>query len=253
MIHAKADNYQGINWYHCFKFPDGSVTHGHDRPTANKVSAIFDPIDMQGKTVLDIGAWDGFYSFEAEKRGAKAVVANDHYCWSGEGWGTKRGFDLARELLNSKVLDYECDLMQLNPNHVGQFDVVMFLGVLYHRIEAFRCLEICTNVCKDLLVIETVTLNSDECLIEYLGQDHIYNDYSNAIVPTTRAVVECLLRCNFRMVSYKHYAKVNERYNRTVFHARLSKAVLVEHAPPAPFRQFAGVCRTPRLFWQRRP
>jgi hypothetical protein len=102
-------------------------------------------------------------------------------------------------------------------------------------------------------VIETITLNSDECVIEYLPNDHIYGDHSNAIVPTTRAVVECLLRCNFRMVSHNHYAKVNERYNRTVFHARLSKAVLVEHAPPAPFRQFAGVCRTPRLFWKQPP
>jgi tRNA (mo5U34)-methyltransferase len=253
MIHAKKDNYQGINWYHSFTFPDGSASHGHDHPTAKKLSAIFDPIDLKDKTVLDICAWDGFYSFEAERLGAKAVVANDHYCWGGPGWGTKRGFDLARELYHSKVLDYECELMSIDPNNVGQFDVVLFLGVLYHRIEAFRCLEICTNVCKDLLVIETLTLNSEDCVIEYLPNDHVYGDATNAIAPTTRAVVECLLKCKFRMVSYKHYAKVDERYNRTVFHARLNKAVLVEHEPQEPFRQFAGVCQKPRLFWQRRP
>src|SRR5205807_7937958 len=38
--------------------------------------------DLQGKSVLDIGAWDGFFSFAAERAGAARVVALDHYAWS---------------------------------------------------------------------------------------------------------------------------------------------------------------------------
>ena len=44
----------------------------------------FHPIDLPdlaGKTVLDIGAWDGYYSFQAERLGASGVVALDHYVW----------------------------------------------------------------------------------------------------------------------------------------------------------------------------
>ena len=38
--------------------------------------------DLTGKSVLDIGAWDGYFSFAAERRGAERVVALDHYTWS---------------------------------------------------------------------------------------------------------------------------------------------------------------------------
>jgi hypothetical protein len=38
--------------------------------------------DLRGKTVLDINCWDGFFAFEAERRGASRVVALDHYMWA---------------------------------------------------------------------------------------------------------------------------------------------------------------------------
>ena len=47
------------------------------------------PDDLTGRTVLDVGAWDGFFSFEAERRGAARVVAADSFAWNGENWGTR--------------------------------------------------------------------------------------------------------------------------------------------------------------------
>jgi tRNA (mo5U34)-methyltransferase len=41
------------------------------------------PADLSGKTVLDVGAWDGFFSFEFERRCAKRVLAID--AWGGRG------------------------------------------------------------------------------------------------------------------------------------------------------------------------
>ena len=90
------------------------------------------PASLEGLTVLDIGAWDGFFSFECERRGASRVVAADYYSWHGPGWGTKAGFQLAREALGSRVEDVDIDVMDLSPERVGTFDVVLFLGVLYH-------------------------------------------------------------------------------------------------------------------------
>src|ERR1700694_579592 len=70
-------------WFHSI-----DVGHGISTPGKKTVEALRDELeslrlpDMIGKTVLDIGACDGFYSFEAERSGASAVTALDHYVWS---------------------------------------------------------------------------------------------------------------------------------------------------------------------------
>src|SRR6266516_2047447 len=103
-----------IRWYHSMDLGHGVVTQGFTNPrTVVKRLALAPRLD--GLTVLDIGAWDGFYSFEAERRGAQRVLATDHFCWNGPGWGTKDGFELARRALNSKVEDLEIDVMDLAP------------------------------------------------------------------------------------------------------------------------------------------
>jgi Predicted methyltransferase len=120
-----------INWFHSIPLDDGTVTPGLDS-SMDKLEQVCLPKDLSGKTVLDIGAWDGFFSFQAEKAGAERVLATDHFCWSGPGWGTKDGFNFAHKALNSKVESLDIDAMDISPDNVGKFDVVMFLGVLYH-------------------------------------------------------------------------------------------------------------------------
>jgi len=58
------------------------------------------------------------------------VVATDYYAWHGVGWGTGEGkaaFQLAREVLGSRVEDVDVDVMDLSPERVGSFNVVLFL------------------------------------------------------------------------------------------------------------------------------
>jgi tRNA (mo5U34)-methyltransferase len=59
------------------------VTPGAKSPAIHEqeTRAIFSPLKLAGKTVLDIGAWNGFNSLEAKRRGAARVVAADHYVW----------------------------------------------------------------------------------------------------------------------------------------------------------------------------
>src|SRR5687768_7042217 len=117
------------------------------------------PASLAGKHVLDIGAWDGFFSFEAERRSAARVVASDYYAWHGTGWGTGQGkaaFQLARETLASRVEDLDIDVMDFSPERVGLFDVVLFLGVLYHLPNPFLALERVASVTRGLLILETV-------------------------------------------------------------------------------------------------
>src|SRR5688500_13171529 len=119
-----------IRWYHIMDLGHGVRTDGINDP-GEGIPRLALP-DLHGTTVLDIGAWDGAYSFEAERRGAARVLATDSFAWGGGGWGTKAGFELAREALDSKVEDLTIDPFDLDADSVGTFDVVLFLGVLYH-------------------------------------------------------------------------------------------------------------------------
>ena len=151
----------GVNWYHQIDLGDGIVTPGVD-DSASRMAPLELPADLRGKSVLDIGAWDGVFSFEAERRGASRVLATDSYCWNGEGWGTKEGFDTARRILGSRVEDFEIDVMDLSPERVGTFDVVLFVGVLYHLRHPLLALERVASVCADLLVFDSHTAMTEE-------------------------------------------------------------------------------------------
>lgn len=143
-----------VNWYHSIPLGDGVVTPGVD-DTSSRLPKIHIPDDLSGKTVLDVGAWDGFFSFEAERRGASRVLATDSFSWTGEGWGTKDGFELARRALGSRVDDRDLDVLDLSPETVGVFDVVFFLGVLYHMKHPLLALERVFSVTRELLIMST--------------------------------------------------------------------------------------------------
>ena len=154
-LRMKAD---ALRWYHRIDLGQGVITRGVDNSPERLAQAQL-PRDLSGRSVLDIGAWDGFFSFEAERRGAARVVAADHYAWHGTGWGTgegKAGFQLARDVLSSRVEDCDIDVMELSPDRVGSFDVVLFLGVLYHLPNPLLALERVASVTSGLLILETV-------------------------------------------------------------------------------------------------
>lgn len=155
-LKARAD---ALRWYHTIDLGGGIVTRGVD-DTPIRLAQIRLPADLSGKSVLDIGAWDGFFSFEAERRGARRVVATDYYAWRGTGWGTgqgKAGFELARTALGSRVEDVEIDVLDLTPERLGgTFDVVFFLGVLYHLPDPLLALQRVASVTSGVLLLETV-------------------------------------------------------------------------------------------------
>jgi tRNA (mo5U34)-methyltransferase len=143
-----------VRWFHTIDLGAGIVTRGID-DSPRKLAMLRMPERLDGRTVLDVGAWDGFFSFEAERRGAARVVAVDSHCWSGEGWGTRDGFDLARRILASKVEDRELEVLELRPETVGSFDLVLFLGVLYHMRYPLEALERVASVTANQLILET--------------------------------------------------------------------------------------------------
>jgi tRNA (mo5U34)-methyltransferase len=155
-----------IDWWHSIDLGNGVVTPGRVFP-AGETHKLCLP-DLTGKTVLDIGTWDGFYAFEAERRGAARVLATDSFMWH-RGTG-RAGFDYAHSALGSRVESLEIDVMDLSPYVVGTFDVVLFLGVIYHLRHPLMALERVVSVVKDLLVLETYTASNTQVGREYFQE-----------------------------------------------------------------------------------
>src|SRR5262245_55858191 len=95
-----------VAWYHEFDFGNGLVARSrapdvesHRRMWAF-ITGELDKIDFTGKTVLDLGCWDGYWSFYAERRGAKSVLATDD---RSQNWAGSAGVLLAKELLGSSI------------------------------------------------------------------------------------------------------------------------------------------------------
>ncbi len=146
-----------INWFHRIELGNGIVTPGDD-DIPSKLARLHIPVDLTGMSFLDIGAWDGFFSFEAERRGASRVLATDCYVWQGKVPGkSKAGFLAARSALKSKVEDMEIDAMEICPEKVGTWDVVLLAGVIYYVKNPWLCIERAAGVTKRLLIVETET------------------------------------------------------------------------------------------------
>jgi tRNA (mo5U34)-methyltransferase len=150
------------NHFHSpFDFGHGIVTRpAHvQRRFRRRLRLLQIPQDLTGKSVLDIGAWDGYFSFEFERRGAKRVLAIDSFTWD-EQRAAPRGLEcflLAREFFNSKVDHKRLDVHDLSPDAIGTFDLVFCAGVLYHMRHPLLGLEKIRSVVaeKGQLVLET--------------------------------------------------------------------------------------------------
>jgi tRNA (mo5U34)-methyltransferase len=114
------------------------------------------PKDLTGKSVLDIGCNGGFYSMEMKKRGAARVLGVD--------------FDedyLAQARFAAQVTGLDIEFRQLSVYDVGalgeRFDVVLFMGVLYHLRHPLLALDLLyEHVVGDLLVFQSMQRGSKE-------------------------------------------------------------------------------------------
>jgi tRNA (mo5U34)-methyltransferase len=210
-------------WFHTIDLGDGIVTPGRDE-SARKLSWIGLPGDLRGRSVLDVGAWDGFFSFEAERRGAARVVAVDAPAWREPAWGpggygTKAGFELARRALASSVEDRELELEDISPATVGRFDVVLFLGVLYHLKHPWPVLERVASVCDGLLIVETHADLLDvrrPAMALYPGSE-VAGDASNWWGPNVAALKAMLREEGFARVDVVHREPLPYRLARAAY------------------------------------
>ena len=138
-------------WYHRIEVRPGIITPGiNDSPLNLQLLDL--PADCSGMRALDIGARDGFFSFELERRGAD-VLAVDYMP------AERTGFPIAAQLLGSRVVFRQANLYNLTPAEIGTFDLVLFLGLLYHLPDPIRAMRIVRSLCKWRMYLETLVID----------------------------------------------------------------------------------------------
>jgi tRNA (mo5U34)-methyltransferase len=126
------------------------------------------PADLRGKSVLDIGCNSGFYAIEMKRRGADRVVGIDYDATY-----------LMQARFAAEVIGVDIEWQQLSVYDVATlgetFDLVLFMGVLYHLRHPLLALDLIhEHVAKDLLVFQSMQRGSDE--VEPMANDYPFGE-----------------------------------------------------------------------------
>jgi tRNA (mo5U34)-methyltransferase len=192
-------------WFHQIELAPGIVTPGIDK-SAENLRLIDLPADLRGLRVLDLGARDGFFSFECERRGAD-VIAIDYLP------AAATGFAIAAKILGSGVRYEQANIYHVTPERFGHFDLVLMLGLLYHLRDPLGAIDLVRNVCSDRLILESHVCDDDFVLpngkktrlasvrpglsnvpiMQFCPGSSLNADHSNYWAPNT-ACIEAMLR-----------------------------------------------------------
>jgi len=203
-LQAKLDAQGG--WYENFYFENGATTKGRS-PSTKKLMSLGLPASLEGVSVLDVGAYEGFYSIQMEQRGA-LVTANDHFVWNWPGDNSKSNLELVMKITDSRISVLEADIDSL-PNI--QHQITLFLGVLYHLEDQIGALRKIRESAKSLVVLETLIDDLDiagPSLKFYPGKD-LNNDGSNQFGPNLDALVGLIQAAGFQNFEFKGIWEIN--------------------------------------------
>lgn len=221
-----------LGWYHSIELPDGSVIPGHQsvEQQRTRLRQFRIPADLTGKRVLDIGAWDGWFSFEMERRGA-SVLAVD----------SARNTRLleAKALLGSRIDYHIADICRLTAKEVGTFDIVLFLGVLYHLKHPLLALENVCGMSREMACIESFVTDSDPSaipLMEFYETAELRGQLDNWCGPNTACLLAFTRTAGFARVQLE--SVLGERAHVSAFR-KWEPAAAGGDANPAPRIQCA--------------
>ena len=154
-----------------------------------RISQFSFPENLTGKRVLDVGTWDGWFAMEMARRGAD-VVAVDR-------WENPRFYEI-RDLLGIQVDYRNLSVYDLDPADLGTFDIVLFMGVLYHLKHPLLAFERVASVAKDVVAVESFVLTDkyrpglgveEHPLMEFYERNELGGQVDNWVAPT----VPCLM------------------------------------------------------------
>ena len=167
-------------WFHNIHLPNGVQTapdHFFGDFPRFKWDEIKNhiPEDLKGWTVLDIGCNAGFYSLELAKRGAEVVAIDldPHYLRQAEWVLSLHGLEDKVSLEQKQVYDLARD--------PRSFDLIIFMGVLYHLRYPLLALDIVTEKAKNLMVFQTLTMPGEKSVA--IEENYNVNDRNEMLHP----------------------------------------------------------------------
>jgi len=188
-----------IWFYQIFELVPGVLTPG-GVDTASMLNAAQVPTDLTGKTVLDIGCFNGAVGFLCERRGASRVV-----CMDVDPDPTKNGFAQLKEFLCSRVEYVSGNLYDLKQIGLGKFDYVICFGVLYHLRHLLLGIDMLWAATREACFIETTFGDNflppglRDANVWFFDYPHVANpnDTSNWLLPTLASYRNALDSCGF--------------------------------------------------------
>ena len=194
-------------WWHTIDLGNGMVTPGFKTADImqQEFKNTFSQLDVRGKSVLDVGAWNGGFSIEAARRGASRVVAIDHYTWNHPSFNGRKSFDFAVNhsgYSNIEAVDIDLDSSTLSLSFLGQFDIVLYLGVFYHLFDPIAATREISALAKEVMLVEThiEEIEGDRPAMVFFPTDELNGDSTNWWATNTLGMI-ALLKCfGFRTV-----------------------------------------------------
>lgn len=153
----------------------------------------------------------------------------------------KTDFYLQKKALNSKVDDKNIDVMDISKENIGEHDLVLLLGVLYHLKYPLKAMEIVSSVTKKMLVLETLTdfTNINRPAAAFYPDAQLDGDNTNWWGFNPSAIEHILRHVGFKKIKkvYSHpywfrfgrAVKLKTR-NKSGFFNSLSQSRVVYHA-----------------------
>jgi tRNA (mo5U34)-methyltransferase len=163
------------------------------------------PLDLSGKRVLDVGAFNCCSAFECERRGAAEVVALDLQ------EPEELGFPVLKEALRSRRVRFvQGSVYDLDPDQLGTFDVILFFGVLYHLRYPLLAIDQLRRVARGTIYVESLVIDqrfladgkdfqsiasyhevlTQVPLWQFYKANELADDYSNWFGPNIQAVLQ---------------------------------------------------------------
>ena len=144
---------QGKPWHHNFEIVPGVRTSGTYDP-GDMWRDLELPGDLHGTSLADVGASNGYFSFEARKRGARVVAFDFRH-------KDNSGFGLAQHINGlTDIEHHQANVLDLSAEKYGQYDVVLALGLLYHISDPYRALVNCAGMARQRLLVESYCIDA---------------------------------------------------------------------------------------------
>jgi len=223
------------HWYHRIELLPGVVTPGVT-DSSEYLGFLGLPRDCRGLRVLDLGTRDGYYAFAFERMGAE-VLAVDYLA------AAETGFAVCADVLGSRVEYLQANIYELTPQRLGTFDVILFLGLLYHLPDPLGAIHVVRGLARGQTFLETQILDNAVVLpdgtfatlagispvltrlplMQFYPGTTLAGDPTNYWAPNVACLTGMLEECNFAIEAQE------VRGSRAIFRCRGVEDARKEH------------------------